>query len=384
MKNSQQMSSEKEFKNYLDFWLAHMVFDHNEKIYPEISIDNTPNKTALMGSMYLSRILYGASMGCKTLKTSKYKDLAALSFKGLMEFKNPMGGYFWARKYNMEWVHDEENVNMAQAFVLYGLVEYAGISPSEGLDEVIEEQVDFILTVLSDDDGLTFLDGHDAQWQAGQNMTRSFGSHFHILEALVKYYEYRNDDNIKKIITGLIRTVIDKFIDKENYACIHRFGENWEVLPNEIWAGHNAECSWILCEASNAINDPSLLEETENLAILMMDNVITFAHDKNQGGYYNILDKDPSTDKTKGWWQQAEVTLGLLNAFAITGEGRYKKLAQEQVSYIQSTFLCPQGDWYEAVTNQGTPVMGVPKVSFWKCLYHTGRYYDYLIRKAKV
>jgi len=337
-----------------------------------------------MGSMYLSRILYGASLGCKTLETTRYKTLAETSFESLMEFKNPMGGYFWGRKHNMERIHDPENVNMAQAFVLYGLVEYAGLNPSEELDQLIEEQVEFILSVLTEDGGLSFLDGHDEQWQAGQNMARSFGSHFHIMEALVKFYAYRNDESIKNIIAGLIRTIIDKFIDKKNYACIHRFGANWEELPNEIWAGHNAECSWILCESSKAINDPGLIEETQDLAILMMEGVITFGQDKSKGGYFNILDSYPSTDKTKGWWQQAEVTLGLFNAYAITGQNRYKKLALEQVNYIQSKFLCPQGDWYEAIANEGTPVKGVPKVSFWKCIYHTGRYYDYLVRKVKV
>jgi len=384
MENKQQILEPKAFEDYLDFWAKHMVFGSPKKIYPEISIDNTPNKSALMGSMYLSRILYGASVGCKTLETTKFRTLAETSFESLMEFKNPMGGYFWGRKYNMEWIHDPENVNMAQAFVLYGLVEYAGLNPSEELDQLIEEQLEFILSVLTEDGGLSFLDGYDEHWQAGQHMTRSFGSHFHIMEAFVKFYEYRNDADIKKIIAGLIRTIIDKFIDKEKYICIHRFGANWEDLPNEIWAGHNAECSWILCEASKAINDSGLIEETHNLAILMMEGVITFGQDKNKGGYFNVLDSDPSIDKTKGWWQQAEVTLGLLNAYAITGQKRYKKLALEQVSYIQAKFLCPQGDWYEAVTNEGTPVEGVPKASFWKCIYHTGRFYDYLIRKVNV
>lgn len=382
MENIQQVVDPKEFKNYMEFWRDHMIFGDPGKIYPEMSIDNTPDKSALMGSMYLSRVLYGASLGCKTLKTSHYRGLAEVSFNSLMEFKNPMGGYYWARKHNMEWVHDPENINMAQAFVLYGLVEYTGINPSGALDELILEQVEFLLSVIRDDSGLSFLDGHDEQWQEGQEMTRSFGSHFHIMEALVKFYAYRNEDRIKQIITGLIRTIIDKFIDKVNYTCIHRFGSNWEAMPNEIWAGHNAECSWILCEASKAVDDSDLIEETENLAILMMDSVITFALDKNKGGYFNLLDHDPPTGKTKGWWPQAEVTLGLFNAYAITGQNRYKKLAMEQVSYIQLKFLCPQGDWFESITNEGAPVEGVPKVSFWKCLYHTARYYDYLISKA--
>ncbi len=373
-----------EFINYLDFWMDQMIFGSPEKVFPEISIDNIPNKSGLMGSMYLSRILYGTSKAYKTLKAKKYKELADVAFNGLVDFKNPMGGYYWGRKYNMEWVHDPENINMAQAFVLYGLVEYAHINPSPSLDQLIDDQVKFILSVLSDESKTGFLDGFDEQWQKGSNMTRSFGTHFHILEALVKYEAYRNDKNIQSTIAGLVRIIIDKFIDQKNYDCIHRFGESWQVIPNEIWAGHNAECSWVLCEATEAIKDQALIEETQNLAILMMDRVITFALDRKKGGYFNVLDKDPSSDKTKGWWQQAEVTLGLFNAFAITGQIRYKKLAVEQIAFIQDKFLCPEGEWYTELTNEGTPAKGVPKVFFWKSLYHTVRYYDYLVMKVKV
>ena len=42
------------------------------------------------------------------------------------------------------------------------------------------------------------------------------------------------------------------------------------------------------------------------------------------------------------------------------------------------------GEWYTELTYEGTPVEGVPKVFFWKSLYHTVRYYDYLVIKVKV
>ena len=383
MLQSNKLLLKQEFKNTLEFWMDHMIFGDHDKIYPEISVENVPNKSALMGSMYLSRVLYGASRACGTLGAKQYKLLADIAFTRLEEFKNPLGGYYWARKYNMEWVHDAENCNMAQAFVLYGLAEYASINPSPELDQVIRSHVNFILSVLMDESNQGFLDGFDQQWHRGNSMTRSFGTHFHVLEALVKFYQYKKDDKVEKTIADLIRLVMDRFIDQKNYDCIHRLDVDWQALPNEVWAGHNAECSWVLCEAARAINNKVLIEETRNLAVLMMDRVITFALDKNKGGYFNILDKDPSTDKTKGWWQQAEVVLGLLNTYDITGQNRYKKLALEQISFIQDKFLCQHGEWYTEITNEGSPVLEVPKIFFWKSMYHTVRYYDYLLTKLK-
>ena len=56
---------------------------------------------------------------------------------------------------------------------------------------------------------------------------------------------------------------------------------------------------------------------------------------------------------------------------------------RRKFAYIQDKFLCPEGEWYTEVTNEGTPVKGVPKVFFWKSMYHTVRYYDYLVTKVK-
>lgn len=383
MNETLQMTLVREFKDYLDFWSKHMIRVEQDKLYPEISIDNVPNSSALTGSMYLARILYGASKACATMKTKKYLSLADKAFRELAEFRNPNGGYYWARRNDMEWVHDAENVCMAQAFVLYGLVEYAFMSPSDELEAMIKDQFNFIQSVMIDKQEAGYLDGFDKQWARANPMTRSFGTHFHILEALVKYRRYKKVPGLDEAIVKLIRLVIDKFIDAEHFDCIHRFGENWELMPNEIWAGHNAECSWVLCEAALETGHEGLIEETRNLAILMMDRVITFALDKNKGGYFNILYHEGSRDKTKGWWQQAEAVLGLLNAYEITGQNRYKKLAVEQIYYIRQKFVCPEGEWYTEVSNEGTPVSSLPKVSFWKSMYHTVRYYDYVINRLE-
>ena len=86
-----------EFINYLDFWMDQMIFGRPRKVFPEISIDNIPDKSGLMGSMYLSRILYGASKACGALKTRKYKELYPMGFfifeKSLPFLRNCSSGH---------------------------------------------------------------------------------------------------------------------------------------------------------------------------------------------------------------------------------------------------------------------------------------------------
>ena len=85
----------------------------------------------------------------------------------------------------MEWLDDADNVNMAQAFVLYGLAEYARLNDSPEVRKLIDEQVDFIQTTLKDSTDPYYLDGFNEQWARGQNMTRAFATHFHTMEALL-------------------------------------------------------------------------------------------------------------------------------------------------------------------------------------------------------
>ena len=379
MIKDQQIQIRKEFENYLQYWVLHMFRKDQEGVFPEMSMDNVPNETADMGSMYLSRIMYGASLGCLKLKTDQYKPLADMAFDMLTEFKNPLGGYFWGRKYNMEWLDDADNVNMAQAFVLYGLAEYARLNDSPEVRKLIDEQVGFIQTTLKDSTDPYYLDGFNEQWARRKNMTRAFATHFHTMEALLKVYENRKEEKIKNSIQSLLHIILDRFIDKEHHFCIHRFTEDWEMLPNENWAGHNAECSWVICHAARIINDQNLIAKTEEVAVLMMNEVVRLARDKTNGGYANLISDNGVQEANKSWWPQAEVVLGLLNVYKITGKENYQRLAKEQIFYIQKYFVHDQGEWKPGVNQKGEPLEGTPQIFFWKSMYHTVRYYDYLL-----
>ena len=382
MKKLSQIRLQKEFGNYLDYWMKSMVSQNQKEIFPEMSQDSVPNELADMGSMYLSRILYGASRACKAMEDNSFMTLADTAFDVLADFKNPSGGYYWARKHNMEWHHDADDVNMAQAFVLYGLAEYSRINSSPTVLKLLEEQLCFIQSDIKDGSDGFYLDGFDEKWARGAEMTRSFGSHFHVLEALVQVYEQNKTIPLKNSIRDLIERIIDRFIDKNNYSCLHRFTERWELLPNEDWAGHNAEFSWVICEAAKSINDPVLIEVTRDLAVKMIDLVIENASDNDNGGYFNAIDGKKPLEDSKSWWPQAEVVLGLMNVFQITGDEKYQNLAFEQVAFISDNFVTQDGEWYTGIENSGLPIKEMPLVFFWKSMYHTVRYYDYLLRNA--
>lgn len=366
---------DQELENNLSFWMQYVLDTSSMRIFPAVFPDGSPDTSSNLGSMYLSRILYGASTACHLLKTDTYKVLADSSFGQLQEFCNPKGGYYWAKDATNNILHDVDNTNMAQAFVLYGLVAYARLRPSEALDAVIEKQKIFIQVILADKKNGGYIDGFDIHWKLGKTPTKALGTHLHLLEAFVMLYRYKKNQALVTDIENLITIIVEKFITKDTFDCLHRLTPDWKPLPNEIWAGHNAECSWILCSAAKAIANKQLQADCNKLGMQMMSRVIAKAYDNKNGGVFNVLQNNEPAESLKIWWPQAETVLALLNCHEISKDKEYENLAGELVKFIGDNFIACNGEWYTEILQTGQPNHEIPMVHFWKSMYHTVRYY---------
>ena len=364
-----------ELEKNLSFWLHTVSNCKNSTLYPEVAISGVPNPLEITGSMYLARAIYGASSAFEVLKNKNYLQLAHQCFLQLQGFQHPKGGYYWAKNSAGEFIHDAENNCMAQAFVLYGLVAFAKVQPSEELDSAIEKQFSFIQNTLLDAKNGGYIDGFNEEWKLGQSPTKALGTHIHLLEAFVSLYEYTKNENLVTQIEALISTILNYFITENSYDCLHRLTLHWQPLENEVWAGHNAEVSWILCHSAKTINKPDLINTCNNLAIKMIDQVLLNAIDKTNFGVFNVLVNNIPTEKVKIWWPQAETVLGLLNCYHITKDESYKLKAIELINFISTTFIAENGEWYTEIWNDKTPNTELPLVHFWKSMYHTVRYY---------
>ena len=243
------------------------------------------------------------------------------------------------------------------------------------LDISIEKQLTFIKNTLYDTKNGGYIDGFNSNWVLGENPTKSLGTHLHLLEAFVKLYEYQKNEDLVILIEELINIILTYFITNDTYDCLHRLTLNWDLLPNEVWAGHNAEVSWILCNSAKAIQNKKLISECNDVAIKMMQQVILNAWDSKNQGDFNILMNGSPTEKVKIWWPQAETILGLLNCYSITKDESYKNRAIELINYISNNFIAPNGEWYTEIWNTRKPNTSLPIIHFWKSMYHTIRYY---------
>jgi mannobiose 2-epimerase len=265
---------------------------------------------------------------------------------------------------------------MAQAFILLGLSEYNILFANPIVEAEIKKHQQFIFNTISDRKSGGYLDGFDVNWKQEKTFTKSLATHMHLLEALVKQYECTKDKSLVAPIRELMEILINKFIDRTNRICLHRFTPEWDALPNFNWAGHNAEAGWLLCQAARALGDKELQNVTCEIVRSLCESVIEKAFDKNYGGIFNEIGvTGEPVSMIKEWWPQAEAAIALFYAYECSRDKNYLSYAIRLIEYIENTFSDSlNGEWFSSVTREGMPIGSEPKVHFWKSMYHNVRY----------
>lgn len=363
-----------ELHSILHFW-QNYVFQKGI-IACEVNSDGTKNETAPTGSIYISRITYGASAACLHLHDNSFRSLADIAYLTLTnKLKNPEGGYYWGFTNDGTLIHDENNISLAQAFALYGITQYAAFTGNNQALKEADDHYFFIQKSLKHADNFSYLDGFTKDWKPSAGQGYSLGTHIHLLEAFISYYNITKYDQVLFAIEGLISTIMHYFIRCETGEVIHNFDPNWKPLPNETWIGHNMETSWILCRAAKTTGNTRLIDATQNTALIFCDKAIELAFDPGYGGMFNKFREGVRISDEKEWWTQAESVIALLNAYSLSNDKRYLSYSIRLLEYIDNTFSDPHhGEWYDSVAREGMPIYDRPKLHFWKSMYHNVRY----------
>jgi len=363
-----------ELKRIINFWVNYAICDN--KLVPEIDNEGRPNFKAPLGTVYVSRILYGCSAAIKHTGDESGRPLAQLAFETLIsKLRNPKGGYLWGLNASGTIFHDEINVSFAQPFVLYGLGEYYALTKDEQVAHYIAEQVNFIETKLADQHNGGYFDGYTYSWNATDKQSKSLGTHLHLLEAYTKLNRVFKTTQYKSHIEKLTEIILKRFVSLKSNRVIHQFDKNWISLPDENWMGHNLETSWIVCDAANEFNNKELQLKCKEVALHLCNVAIEQGFDTQYGGMFNKFNKKEPITNDKEWWPQAESVIAFMNAYSLSADKRFLSYAIRILEYIDNTFSDPNtGEWFDTVNREGKPYLDKPKTHFWKSMYHNVRY----------
>ena len=378
-------------ENILSWWMLYSP-DHELKgFHGHIDHRNQVVEGAGKGAVLNARILWTFSAAYRMYKRPEYLDMARRASDYVIRYftDKKLGGVYWELAPNGS-VRSSRKQIYATAFTIYGLAEYhmasgddLPLKKAKGLFRDLEAHA-------FDREYNGYTEALSRDWKALEDLRLSemdpnesltMNTHLHILEAYGNLYRIWKDPELEKALENLIRLFLEKFVDRERQQLNLFFDDRWTLKSTLISYGHDIECSWLLHEAAEILEDSKLIEETSKLAVEMARaNEAGLAVDG--GLHYEFCPESNELDSDKHWWVQAEAMVGYFNAFQISGEENFLKRSLGSWTFIKENIIDHKlGEWYWSVDSEGKPQTEKEKAGFWKCPYHNGRACLEIIRR---
>jgi mannose 2-epimerase len=331
----------------------------------------------------------------------RYAEVARHGVDFMIEkmWDNENGGFYWLmdRKGN---VKIDEKIIYGHSFAIYSLAEYTlATGDPRGL-EYAEKVFDLIQVHGADTYYGGYFEMFTRNWElkgpgsAGGDR-KTLDAHMHLMEAFTTLYEASQKQVHRRKLVEIIELLVNKIMHPQYRTGIPQFWADWSVAPqikfDIIWGwdrfsedgfksaaedntsyGHNVEFAWLLMHALDIAGIPYSEYNEQLLASFnhAVDNGIdwefggVFVEGSHAGEVY---------DREKEFWQQAEVIIGLLDAYRIYGDEKYLKAYDATHRFVFDKMIHREvGEWLPLLTRQGEPIWKHMSHS-WKINYHTVR-----------
>jgi cellobiose epimerase len=384
--------AETELKNnILPYWINYAIDKKNSGYYGRISNDNTADPAAAKGLVMHARFLWAYAAAFRLYKHQPWFHAAEQAGYFLRTcLKDPVyGGYFWQAD-NKGKPTDRRKFIYGQAFVIYGLSEYVRCGGREKAVGDAEELFDILEEKARDREFGGYYEALQEDWtfpDSGQTnlgdedpaCVKSMNTNLHVLEAYTNLYRINKKAKINEALESLIKVTFDSIIDSESLHLKLFFDKQWKHFREINSYGHDIEASWLLWEALEVLGNNDLKQKYRPRIIRMADVVISEGLDSNFG--LNNEQEEGRTDTDKHWWPQAEMMVGLFNAWQLTADIKYLDLALKCWEFTKQNIVSESGEWYWGRKADGS-LMKDEKGSIWKTPYHNSRFCMEIIERT--
>lgn len=235
---------------------------------------------------------------------------------------------------------------------------------------------------------------------------KSMDVHMHMMEALTTLYELTGDATYRRRLQEVMSLIVERMLRPESGTGYIQFGLDFTPLPAIMFAvewgrdaqpedgvqrplaytsyGHNVEFAWLLLHAADILGQGRA--SYAGVVRPIFDQCITYGIDPEYGGVFTEgPDDSPPTLTEKQFWQQAEVLVGLLDAYLLFGDEKYWRAFRSVYDFVFAKFvnMPAGGEWYERVDRLGNPVDDALGHA-WKISYHTVRSMIQTVRRLKL
>ncbi len=372
----------RELLRILDYWMHNAVDEENGGFIGEINFKNEKNFSAEKGAVLHARILWTFSAAYDLLKDEKYLEVAQRAFDYILThfYNEEFGGIYWS--INCDGTpKDTKNQIYALAFTIYGLTEFYKITANENALKAAQNLFEKIEEHSHDKDKGGYLEASTENWadiedlrlsEKDANEKKTMNTHLHIVEAYANLYLVWPDESVKKAIAEILRITETHFIDAESWHLKLFFNENWIEKEDVISYGHDIEAAWLLLWCAEVIDDEELIKNYKKYAVKLSDATME-GIDSDGGLWYEYEPQEERFIAEKHWWPQAELWIGMINAWQISGEEKYFSIAEKNYGFVEKYILDEtHGEWIWGINEDYSPIKKA-KIGFWKCPYHNSR-----------
>lgn len=379
-------------QNILPYWIKYTPDNTNGGFYGRINNDNTIDAKANKGSILNARILWTFSAAYNALKEPQYLEIADRAFAYIQKhfIDHTYGGVYWLLDYTGKPVDTRKQI-YALAFTVYGLSEYYKAS---GKKESLKAAID-IYNVIEEkafDPGYKgYFEAYQRDWsliedqrlsEKDMNVEKTMNTHLHVLEAYSTLYDVWKDAELRNKIEHLIEVFLKHIVNNETGHFNMFMETDWKVVSGKLSYGHDVEGAWLLQEAAEKIDNPSLLEKVKTIA-LKMTNAALLGIDP-LGGLYADYIPDMGNETDREWWTMAEGVVGCVNAHEISHNSKYLDAAFGFWDFLKKYQIDHKyGEWFYRVDEHAKPILSYDKVGQWKCPYHNSRMCLEIMRRVK-
>jgi len=309
------------------------------------------------------------------------------------------GGFYWMTD-RAGTVKMDQKILYGHSFAIYCLSEFTLATGDPRGIEYAEKTFDLIQKHCTDTRYGGYFEMFDRDWTlAGPGSKggdrKTLDVHMHLMEAFTTLYECSHKELHRRKLLEDIEILLYRMLHQEYRTGIPQFTADWKVASqikfDIVWGwdrytgggeksnptnntsyGHNAEFAWLLIHALKILGTEP--DQYLHLLATIFDHTIENGIDTEHGGVYVEGPHSGGVyDREKEFWQQAEVMIGLLDAFLMFGNEKYWTAYKNVHNFVFSKVINRDvGEWYPLLTREGEPIWRHMSHS-WKVNYHTVR-----------
>ncbi|MDK2980431.1 MAG: cellobiose epimerase [Chloroflexota bacterium] len=369
--------------NILPFWQQRVPDPHNGGFYGALSNDLTIHNEVPRSAILCARILWTFAAAYQRLGDSSYLDSARYAYEELTGpfWDEQYGGIYWTIDLHSRPVMDRKH-HYAQAFAIYSLSAYYQASGDAQALQYAQELFHLLEAHAYEPQFGGYIEGSRRDWgtlddmrlsDKDLNCRKSMNTLLHMLEAYTGLARVWPEAAVKERLKDLLEIFLAHVIDPHSGHLRLFFDDDWHSLSNTLSFGHDIECSWLLWEAAEVLDEPALNERVRAAALRLAEAVYSDGRDSD-GSLFQELGPHGINAVNKEWWSQAEGMVGFTNAHQLSGDPRYLGAAEDCWRYIQDKLIDPKyGDWIKRIRPDGSVDTDSFKVGPWECPYHHAR-----------